>query len=148
LDNLIDQILEGNVLDLLKQFRSNFVDCVITSPPYYKLRDYQIAGQLGQESTIEEYISQLIKVFSEVKRVLKDTGACWINIGHSYNEKSLRLIPQRFAIAMTDDEWICRNEIIWHKSNVMPTGIKDRFTVDFESLYFFTKSGIMYRYYL
>jgi DNA modification methylase len=145
LKDLINQIVEGNALDILKQIPSNFIDCVITSPPYYKLRDYKVAGQLGQENTVWEYISQLIKVFSEIKRVLKDTGSCWINIGDSYNEhKNLRLIPQRFVIAMVDNGWICRNQIIWHKPNAMPTSIKDRFTVDYEPFYFFTKSG---RYY-
>jgi DNA modification methylase len=145
LKDLVNQILEGNALDILKTFPSNFIDCVITSPPYYKIRDYQVDGQLGQENTVWEYISQLIKVFSEIRRILKDTGACWVNIGDSYNErKSLRLIPQRFAIAMTDNGWICRNEIIWHKPNVMPTSIKDRFTLDFEPFYFFTKARKYY----
>jgi DNA modification methylase len=144
LKDLINQILEGDALDILKQLPSNFVDCVITSPPYYKLRNYGVAGQLGQESTIEEYISNLIKVFSEIKRILKDTGACWVNIGDSYNNKCLQLIPQQFAVAMTTNQWVCRNEIIWHKPNAMPTSTKDRFTVDYEPFYFFTKSG---RYY-
>jgi DNA modification methylase len=85
-----------------------------------------------------------MKVFSEVKRVLKKTGACWVNIGDSYNKKRLQFIPQRFAIAMADDGWICRNQIVWHKSNVMPTSIKNRFTVDYEPFYFFTKSRKYY----
>jgi DNA modification methylase len=144
LKDFVNQILEGNALDLLKQFPSNFVDCIITSPPYFKVRNYQVAGQLGQENTVEEYISELIKVFSEIKRVLKDTGSCWVNIGDCYIDKRLQLIPQRFAIAMTDNNWICRNQIVWHKPNAMPTSSKDRFTVDYEPFYFFTKSG---RYY-
>jgi DNA modification methylase len=141
----INAILEGNALDVLKGIPSDFVDCVITSPPYYNLRDYQVLGQIGQETTIEKYISNLIEIFSEIRRVLKDTGACWINIGDCYVDKRLQLIPQRFAIAMADNNWLCRNQIIWHKPNVMPTSIKDRFTVDYEPFYFFTVRQILLR---
>jgi len=120
-------------------------------------------SQLGLEPTYQEYINKLIAIFDEVKRVLKDTGTCWVNLGDSYggcqgrgdgkgNEysqkvtqsmnimaKSLIGIPERFAISMTDAGWIRRNTIIWYKPNCMPSSAGDRFTVDFEYLYFFTK---------
>ena len=130
-------------------------------------------GQLGLEPTPQEYIEHLCGIFDEVKRVLKPTGACWVNLGDTYNgaktgntetnknakvvadtfkkspvqglgQKSLVQIPARFAIAMCDRGWILRNEIIWHKPNVMPQSVKDRFTVDHEKFYFFTKEPTYY----
>lgn len=121
-------------------------------------------GQLGLEPTPHEYVKHLLSIFDEVKRVLKPTGSCWVNIGDTYNgnkngntdenknkkvcgdikNKSLVQIPSRFAIAMTDNGWILRNECIWHKPNVMPQSVKDRFTVDFEKLFFFTKEPTYY----
>lgn len=123
------------------------MDLIITSPPYYGLRDYGIEGQIGLEKTPQEYISKLLQVFKECKRVLKDTGSIWVNISDSYGDKtkSLTGIPERFVIGMTDDlGLIRRNTIIWHKSNCMPSPVKDRFTVDFEYFYFFTKSKNYY----
>lgn len=126
-------------------------------------------GSLGLEPTFQLFIDHLIQIFDEVKRVLKDTGTCWVNLGDTYQStapntknttptnignigardnfrfdsglqpKSLIGIPERFAIAMTDAGWIRRNTIIWYKPNCMPSSADDRFTVDFEYLYFFTK---------
>ena len=128
-------------------------------------------NQLGLEPTFEEYIDKLCTIYDEVKRVLRDDGTCWVNLGDTYNNaapgardasrwpkqsrndhtpnkrppatiqtKSLCLIPQRFAIEMVNRGWILRNVIIWHKPNPMPSSAKDRFTVDFEYVYFFVKS--------
>ena len=149
------------------------VNCSISSPPYWALRDYGVDGQLGLEKTLEEYIDKLCTIYDEVKRVLRADGTCWVNLGDTYNgsggdhkahhkndasfqtglmrgsrptnaarvpTKSLCLIPQRFAIEMVNRGWILRNVIIWHKPNPMPSSAKDRFTVDFEYVYFFVKS--------
>ena len=141
----MNNILHGPALEKLKELDSESVDFCITSPPYWALRDYKTEGQLGLEPTFQEYITKLIEIFNQVKRVLKKSGSSWVNIGDTYNpEKSLCLIPQRFAIAMVDAGWICRNTIIWYKPNCMPSSARDRFTVDFEYLFFFTKSQ---RYY-
>ena len=79
-------ILPGNNLDTLKTLQDNSVDCCITSPPYFNLRDYgDFPGQIGLEETPEIYIEKLVDVFREVYRVLKDTGTCWVNMGDSYN---------------------------------------------------------------
>ncbi len=143
----INRIYIGNSLDVLKQFPDECVDMCITSPPYWGLRDYGREDEVGKEPTIELYIEHLIEIFNEVKRVLKKSGTCWVNIGDTYSRggtgghpKSLCQIPERLSIAMTDNGWIKRNTIIWHKPNAMPSSAKDRFTVDFEYLYFFTKS--------
>jgi site-specific DNA-methyltransferase (adenine-specific) len=148
---------------------------VVTSPPYWNLRDYGVEGQLGLEPTFEEYIRKLCDIFDEVKRVLKKTGTCWVNLGDTYasqggsdrpgktakvgstksgcqrrgrtkyvQTKSLCLIPERFAIGMIERGWILRNEIIWAKSNCMPSSANDRFTVDFEKMFFFSKSQKYY----
>ncbi len=169
----INKIHQGDALDLLRQMPDHFVDMVITSPPYWCLRDYGVEGQLGLEPTFEEYSNKLCGIFDEVKRILKQGGSCWVNLGDTYSgnkkgktdqkvsdylkntsksinkkaviqAKCLCQIPSRFAIEMTHRGWILRNEIIWHKPNAMPCSVKDRFTVDFEKLFFFSKSK---RYY-
>ena len=164
-------IISGDALKVLKTIESNSVDCIITSPPYYQLRDYGVKGQIGLESTVSRYITKLRKVFQECYRVLKNDGTLWIVIGDTYNgdkkgitdrkgqyigkssinktsgrwrRKTLLMVPSRLAIAMIDDGWILRNEIIWHKPNVMPQSMKDRFTIDFEKVLFFTKSEKYY----
>lgn len=129
-------------------------------------------GELGLEPTIELYIEHLILIFNEVKRVLKKTGTCWVNVDDSYAgsgspggdfrdgkggddylrpynrkglpAKSLCLIPQRFAIAMVENGWILRNDICWSKPNPMPESVKDRFTGSWEHLFFFVQNK---RYY-
>jgi len=166
----LNKIYQGDCLDVLKTFANESIDCVITSPPYWALRDYGVSGQLGLESTFQEYINKLCDIFDEVKRVLKKSGTCWVNIGDTYcgnkegktdnkvcnylkettvnihkkkgilPEKSLCQIPSRFAIEMSNRGWILRNEIIWHKPNCMPQSVQDRFTVDFEKVFLFVKN--------
>ena len=123
----VNKIYHGDSLSVLKTFPDESIDCCITSPPYWGLRDYGVEGQLGREKTFHEFIEKLCCVFDEVKRVLKKDGTCWINLGDSYSnnasaselkQKSLCQIPSRFAIAMSDRGWILRNKIIWHNRNV------------------------------
>ena len=167
----VNKILQGDCLEILKTLPSESVDMVITSPPYWSLRDYGMDAQLGLEKSFEEYISKLCDVFDEVKRVLKKDGTCWVNMGDTYGTQSgamrdgkfgpkntnnqkfvqpksihkcLLQIPSRFAIEMCQRGWILRNEIIWHKPNAMPQSITDRFTVDFEKIFFFVKSKKYY----
>lgn len=171
----LNTIITGEALEELKKLPDESVDCVITSPPYWGLRDYDHAEQLGLEPNFRDYIENLCLIFDQAKRVLKDTGTCWVNIGDTYNSgspgsrdsakwpkqsrndstppneisgdvsvKSLVQIPSRFALAMTDRGWILRNEIIWYKKNVMPSSVKDRFTVDFEKIFMFTKNKKYY----
>ncbi len=116
------------------------MDLVVTSPPYWNLRDYGVDGQIGLEKDSTEYIEKLCMVFDEVWKVLKDTGCIFVNLGDSYlPNKSLAQIPSLFSIEMCKRGWILRNEIIWHKPNAMPSSAKDRFTVDYEKIFFFTK---------
>ena len=144
----LNKIHHGDVLDVLKQLPSESIDMCITSPPYWGLRDYEVDGQLGNENNYIDYLNKLKLIFDEVKRVLKNTGSCWVNIGDVYSsnnstgikKQSLIGIPDRFKINMIDNGWICRNEIIWHKPNAMPSSAKTRFNTDYEKMFFFTKS--------
>ena len=155
---MLSRIIQGDCLKVLKELPSESVDCVMTSPPYWALRDYGVDGQLGLEPTFQEYIDKLCDIFDEVKRVLKKSGTCWVNIGDTYytvsggkfendnlasnelQQKNLCNIPARFSIEMQNRGWILRNEIIWHKPNCMPSSVRDRFTVDFEKIFFFVKN--------
>jgi len=196
------KLILGDCLEELKKLDSESVNCCVTSPPYWALRDYGVDGQLGLEPTFQEYINKLCDIFDEVKRVLRKDGTCWVNLGDTYfgsgkgaggditnskqvwtfenkekkicqhcgkefegykfqqfcgaacsgvdntprtkkgkmADKSLVQIPSRFSIEMCNRGWILRNEIIWHKPNCMPSSVKDRFTVDFEYIFFFVKN--------
>ena len=137
----------GDCLSILPTLPAESVDCVVTSPPYWQLRDYGVSGQLGLEATPDEHVSAMIKVFDEVKRVLKKTGTCFVNYGDSYSTekkwgktKDLCLIPQRFAIAMQNAGWWVRSEIIWAKPNPMPESVTDRPASAHEKIFLFTKA--------
>ena len=78
------QLYQGDALETLKQLESESVHCCVTSPPYWGLRDYGVEGQLGLEATPQEYIDKMVDVFREVKRVLREDGTLWLNLGDSY----------------------------------------------------------------
>ena len=107
------------------------VHCVVTSPPYYNLRKYRADEGLviGNESSPEEYVKSMLDVFREVKRVLRDDGICWVNLGDSYAGDTdlpggnMIGIPWQFAFAMQEDGWVLRNAVIWAKSACMPESV-------------------------
>ena len=168
------KIINGDSLKILKTLDTESIDCIITSPPYWQLRDYNISGQIGLEENIEEYIEKLMLIMDELYRVLKKSGTFFLNIGDTYSNvnskfskrsnkkrgkenifkviprktniqrKSKMMIPERLCIKMIDQGWILRNEIIWHKPNVLPESLNDRFTNDFEKIFFFTKNQKYY----
>ncbi|HAG28819.1 MAG TPA: site-specific DNA-methyltransferase [Alteromonas macleodii] len=117
------------------------VDCVVTSPPYWGLRDYGADGQLGLEESVSDYVQQMTKTFAEIKRVLKSTGTVWLNLGDTYKNKQLMGVPWRVAFALQDDGWFLRQEIIWHKPNPMPESVTDRCTKASESIFLLAKSS-------
>ncbi len=171
---LTDSItIEGDSLHVLKKLPGQSMQCVVTSPPYWGLRDYQIDGQIGLETTLPQFLNRLVAVFSEVKRVLKDDGILWLNIGDSYTSgnrgyratdkknparamsvrpdtptglkpKDLQGVPWRLAFALQDDGWYLRSDIVWYKPNAMPESVKDRPTRAHEYLFLLSKSE---RYY-
>jgi DNA modification methylase len=219
-------LYNGESLSILRNIPAESINCCVTSPPYYGLRDYgtaqweggnancdhieknarndsgqneflsgrqepdkiqyrdvcskcgarRVDKQIGLEQTYDDYINNLCDIFDEVKRVIRKDGTCWVNIGDSYStshetgatdaqkgwksgemggvrqkshgranggdipNKSLMGIPFRFALEMINRGWILRNTIIWHKPSCMPQSASDRFTVDFEYIFFFVKN--------
>jgi len=158
----------GDCLDVLRTLPDASVQCCVTSPPYYGLRDYGHADQIGLEQTPDEYVAKLVAVFREVQRVLKDDGTLWLNLGDSYanggrqsrdtddklsqrgmnvrpddgaKPKDLLGIPWRVAFALQADGWWLRQDIIWHKPNPMPESVTDRCTKAHEYLFLLSKSA-------
>lgn len=129
----------GDNITNLQNLSDSSVDLCVTSPPYYNLRDYQNAGQIGAENSVNDYVENLCKVFDEVYRILKPTGSCWVNIADTYDKKRLLQVPSRFEIAMSDRGWHLRNEIIWNKPNPQPISSKDRFWSNHEKFFWFVK---------
>lgn len=222
-------IICGDTISVLKSLPDNSIDCVITSPPYWAMRNFHTQpqiwggktvcshewkpqywekelvqspaekrvkrlgipsklarkesylhlssalcikcgawkGELGHEQTFDLFVKHLLLVLDEIKRILKPMGTCWINLGDTYfngsgrenyrreyghretegtrlQDKTLCLIPYRFAIEMVERRWILRNVVIWYKPNAMPQSAKDRFTVDFEPIFLFVKNKKYY----
>lgn len=138
-------ILVGDCRELLKTLPDCSVQTCVTSPPYWGLRDYGHADQLGLEKTPQEYVANMVAVFREVRRVLRDDGTLWLNLGDSYLRKSLVGIPWMTAFALRDDGWYLRSDIIWAKPNPMPESVRDRPTKAHEYVFLMSKSE-RYRY--
>ncbi len=145
------KIIRGDATAEMIETPDESVHCCITSPPYWGLRDYGVAGQHGLEPTPEEYVAKMVGVFKEVRRVLRDDGTLWLNLGDSYagrrgnlKHKDLVGIPWRVAFALQADGWYLRSDIIWHKPNPMPESVTDRPTKSHEYIFLLSKRG---RYY-
>jgi DNA modification methylase len=145
-------ILTGDALAMLAELPGASVDCVVTSPPYYQLRDYGVAGQLGLEATVDGWAKNLRAVARQVARVLKPSGAFWLNLGDSFSRharygapaKGLLLAPERLVLLLAHDGWLVRNKVIWAKTNPMPSSIRDRLTLTWEVLYLLVRSPSYY----
>lgn len=143
-------VLLADVMQGLKKIPSESISCIVTSPPYWNLKDYYISGQIGHERTPEEYITKMVEVSKELLRILKKDGAYFLNIGDTYIDKGLQMIPQRVAYRMINEVemicknkkkvgWLLRNQVIWYKPNHMPSPVKTRYTNTYEPIYFFTR---------
>lgn len=133
-------VLIGDVIEQLRRIPDKSISVVVTSPPYWNLRDYEANGQIGQESNPEDYVKHIVEVGNELIRVLRDDGAYFLNIGDTYIDKNLQLIPARVAIGMQENGWLLRNQIIWYKPDHMPSPVKSRFSNTYEPIFFFTKN--------
>jgi len=150
----INHIYQGDCLEVLKTLPDESIDCVMTSPPYWALRDYGVEGQLGLEPTFQEYITKLCDIFDEVKRVLKKEGTCWVNMGDTYSgmkvgntetnknktrvtssfvkpkseiqNKCLLQIPSRFAIEMCNPNWVLREDLTEDEKKYVLTELAKR----------------------
>jgi DNA modification methylase len=144
------KILQGSCLETLSSLEEKSVNTCVTSPPYWGLRDYGTDDQLGQEETPEKFVENLVNVFREVRRVLRDDGTVWLNLGDSYaghkglKQKDLVGIPWRVAFALQADGWYLRQDIIWHKPNPMPESVTDRCTKAHEYIFLLSKSPKYY----
>lgn len=167
-------IVHGDALEALRHLASGSVQCVVTSPPYWGLRDYNVDDQVGLVESLPQYINRLVEIFAEAKRVLADDGVFWLNIGDSYTSgnrgwrapdrknaaramtvrpttpdglksKDLIGLPWRLAFALQDDGWYLRTDVIWNKPNAMPESVRDRPNRSHEYIFMLTKSE-RYRY--
>jgi DNA modification methylase len=135
------RIIPGDCIAGLRTLSDASIHCCVTSPPYWGLRDYGHDGQIGLEATPEAYVARMVEVFREVRRVLRDDGTLWLNLGDSYgSRKQLCGIPWRVAFALQEDGWVLRQDIIWAKPNPMPESTKDRCTKAHEYVFLLTKS--------
>lgn len=166
---LLAEIMVGDSRQKLALFPDNTFQMCVTSPPYWGLRDYAVEGQIGAETTIDQYIGDLVSIFREVRRVLREDGTLWLNIGDSFTSggrtwrdadkknqargmnyrpptpeglkpKDLIGIPWRVALALQQDGWYLRTDIIWHKPNCQPESVKDRPTRSHEYIFLMSKS--------
>lgn len=164
-------VLLADALEGLRTLEPESVHTCVTSPPYFNLRDYGVAGQIGNEDTPEAFVGKLVEVFREVWRVLRPDGTLWVNIGDSYATRSgnqpptntrnscghtekrtppgykykdLIGVPWLLAFALRADGWYLRQDIIWNKSNCMPESVRDRCTKSHEYIFLLSKSE---RYY-
>ena len=136
----------GDCLEVLPHIKDKSVDLCLTSPPYFQQRKYSDnEKEIGWEESDTEYTIQLTYLFSQVNRILKDTGSLYVNIGDKYDDKkSMRLIPERFASLMKSNGWILRNVLLWDKTAFQPTSAEDRFIYTHEHIFFFTKKKAGY----
>lgn len=163
------EVLVGDARQLLTEFPDAHFQTVVTSPPYWGLRDYGIDGQIGAEMKVADYIDDLVKIFREVRRTLRDDGTLWLNIGDSYTSggrswrdkdsknkgramsyraptpdglkpKDLIGVPWKIAFALQEDGWYLRSDIIWNKPNCQPESVRDRPTRSHEYVFLFSKS--------
>ena len=182
------KVLFGNSFEKVKDLEDNSIDCVVSSPPYFGLRDYGNDNQMGLEKHYKDYIQNTVNLFRLMKPKLKETATIWWNVGDSYynyrptknkdalykspdyykqtisnsrqdlptkgskrgivfediKEKDLMMIPNRVAIALQEDGWYVRSEIIWHKPNPMPESVRDRPTSCHEKIWLITKNKSYY----
>lgn len=162
-------LVVGDARKVLADFPDDHFQCVVTSPPYWGLRDYGIDGQIGAETKVDDYLADLVALFREVRRTLRPDGTLWLNIGDSYTSggrtwrdtdaknkgrgmdyraptpeglkpKDLIGVPWKLAFALQLDGWYLRTDIIWNKPNCQPESVKDRPTRSHEYVFLFSKS--------
>ena len=137
-----NKIYCGDALQVLAKFAAGSIDCCFTSPdpPFERMME-KGKNVVGSESNTIEYLKHLIDIFEEVKRVLKNEGSLWVQMGDYHQEGTMRLIPEAFAIAMVRKGWYLKSKLIWHHPNKkVQQEETDRFMRDWEYLFFFTKS--------
>jgi len=139
-------LFEGDALTVLRDISADSVDCAMTSPPYWGKREYE-SGGIGLEGNYRDFIKSLAAIILELKRVLKPEGSFWLNIGDTYENKSLVGVPWRVAFELIDRQgWILRNSVIWNKVKSGMDNTKDRLGNVHENLFHFVKQAKGYYY--
>ena len=162
-------LIRGCAEDALSRLPDNSVQTVVTSPPYWSLRDYDVDSQIGRDESLPEYIESIVSTFDQLRVVLRDDGTVWLNIGDAYTSgnrryrapdkksraramavrpqtpeglkpKDLIGLPWRIAFALQDAGWWVRSEVIWVKPNAYPESVQDRPTLDHETVFLLSKS--------
>lgn len=141
-----DQIICGDATTVLNTLGDESVALTITSPPYFQQRDYNVAGQIGQEDSLVKYLARMGEVLSEVLRVTDTQGSCFVVIGDTYLDRRLQLVPHRLAILAADLGWVVRNDVIWAKSDPPPDSPRNRWRAAHEHVLFLTKKPSGYRF--
>jgi site-specific DNA-methyltransferase (adenine-specific) len=142
-----NRIVIGDALKLLQALPDASIDCVITSPPYFRLRDYDADGQIGLERHVDQWVEQLAEISEQVRRVLVPTGTFWLNLGDTYSSHpsqgaertSMLMAPERLALRLQNADWVIRNKIVWAKPNPVPSSIPDRLNCTYEVIYVLAK---------
>lgn len=162
-------LLRGDAEAAMRLLPSETVQTVVTSPPYWSLRDYESSAQVGRDDALGDYVKSIVRVFDQVHRVLREDGTVWLNVGDSYTSgnrryrapdrknqsramamrpptpeglkpKDLIGVPWRLAFALQDAGWWLRSEVIWYKPNAHPESVKDRPTKAHETIFLLSKS--------
>ena len=142
-----NQVLIGDARDVLASLPADSVDCIITSPPYFRLRNYQEGRQIGLEAHVDDYVHELRARSTQTGPRAQARRPLWLNLGDTFSrahaqgapEKSLVLAPERIALALIEDGWVLRNKVVWAKTNPMPTSVRDRLSCTHEVVYFFVR---------
>lgn len=170
LDSLTRPVIVcGRAAEALRLIPTGSVQTVVTSPPYWSLRDYEVAQQIGRDDGLNEYVKSIVVAFDQIRRVLADDGTVWLNIGDSYTSgnrkyrapdrknraramsvrpptpaglkpKDLIGVPWRLAFALQDAGWWLRSEVIWYKPNAHPESVRDRPTKAHETVFLLSKN--------
>lgn len=140
------RIIRGDARAVLGSLPGASVDLTVTSPPYFRHRDYRVEGQIGREATVEDYVGKLGNVLKELLRVTAETGACFFVVGDTYRNKKLLLVPHRIALAADELGWTVRNDLIWSKLDPPPESPRNRWRSAHEHVLFLTRSGGKYKF--
>ena len=174
LDSLSRSVLiHGRAIDALDLLPEESIQTVVTSPPYWSLRDYEVDRQIGRDDAVGDYLGSIVETFDKVRRVLAKDGTVWLNVGDSYTSgnrryrapdrknrvramavrpptpeglkpKDLIGVPWRLAFALQDAGWWLRSEVIWHKPNAHPESVRDRPTKAHENVFLLSRDQNYY----
>ena len=140
------ELFLGDCLSIMKEMPSESINCIVTSPPYWGMRVYdnhEDINEVGNEKDYRDYVDKLKTIFQEAKRILTKDGSLWLNLGDKYNDKALMGMPWRVALALMDDGWILRNDVIWNQLKGTQS-CKDRLRDSYEHFFHFVKSKKYY----